>query len=131
MLGRPRQCDHVHVCVCVSAWGMGRGRVQVDYELDRIHPRRTVVEADDDGHVLSTRREPFSVCGTNTGSHCPCCHRGSDLGSLGLGMQLYFKFMKHVALVFFIMALISLPTLLVYVLCDVLCAMFCARSCWV
>lgn len=87
--------------------------LQVDYELDRSHPRRTVVEKDEEGHVVSTRRDPFQVCGTHTGSHCPCFHRGSDLGSLGLGVQLYFKFMKHMALVFFIMALISLPTLLV------------------
>ena len=61
--------------------------VQVVYENDHSHPRRAVTHENDEGEMV-TFYERFSVCRTHTGGHGACCRKTSDLGSLGLGVQL-------------------------------------------
>lgn len=51
-----------------------------------------------------------SYCGTETGS--ACCSKQSrqtDLAQYGVGIALYFQFLKHIVWMFFIVSLMSVP----------------------
>lgn len=41
----------------------------------------------------------------------PLCVETNELGKYGIGLQLFFEFVKLSAIVFFIMALISIPAI--------------------
>ena len=50
-------------------------------------------------------------CGTRTGIHL-CCksQRQTDLSPYGVGISLYFQFLKHMVYLFFLCTLFSLPS---------------------
>ena len=52
----------------------------------------------------------FPICRTKTGWSC-CCKssRKSDFSPYGVGMVLYFQLLKHLTIVFLMMAVMSIP----------------------
>ena len=50
------------------------------------------------------------VCGTQTGiSCCGKASRKTDLANYGVGIALYFQFLKYIAWLLFVTSLLSLP----------------------
>ena len=59
--------------------------------------------------------QPMSICGVKTGSHSALKElRNSEFKSLGDGIDLYFKMLGCLTCVFFIVSIISVPTVIVY-----------------
>ena len=55
-----------------------------------------------------------SVCGTKTGwSHCLRGMRKSDMNEYGVGMVLYFQFLKYIGVIMLICTIISAPSILI------------------
>ena len=72
-----------------------------------------------------TRYERWSVCGTNVKSHtcCPAKHRdkekekelqASDFDQYGVGIVLYFKYLKFMTILLFVLSVLQVPSLLIY-----------------
>ena len=74
-------------------------------ERDQNHPRKR----DEFGELKS-----MPVCGTKTGAH-NCFSRQareSDLSEYGVGIVVYFQFLKYMACVFLILGILSVPTMI-------------------
>ena len=72
-----------------------------------------------------TRYERWSVCGTNVKSHtcCPAKHKdkekekvlqASDFDQYGVGIVLYFKYLKFMTILLFVLSVLQVPSLLIY-----------------
>lgn len=60
--------------------------------------------------------EPFPICGTRTGSlSCLSRDRKSDLSQYGSGIVTYFQSLKYLTWVFFVMTILSIPSMTFYV----------------
>ena len=63
---------------------------------------------------------PISWCNSHTGTHkchCRCCHlegTHSDFAGYGLGIVLWFKYVKWMGMIFFGLLLLSIPQLLMF-----------------
>ena len=79
-------------------------------EVERSHPRKEIVGAD--GRVQYVK---YPICATKTGCHC-CLRscRKSDLAQYGVGISLYFKFLKFLFWTFFWICLLQAPAVLFF-----------------
>lgn len=69
------------------------------------HPRK----------LKDNQRIPYSLCGTSTGWYCLCKRlRKAEIRELGIGMSIYFKFLKYMMTVFFLLTLFSIPTMIIF-----------------
>ena len=65
---------------------------------------------DNDGNYV-----PLPICGTTSGSYSTSKDwRKSDLNQLGLGINMYLKILKYYMCVFFLLFLLSLPSIMIY-----------------
>ena len=68
----------------------------------------------------SKKYSPISCCGSNTGTHkchCRCCHlegTGSEFAAYGLGIVLWFKYVKWISIIFMGLTLLALPQWLMF-----------------
>lgn len=78
--------------------------------------RETYTEDGRKVQVTESQYKPMSCCKLKTGWFCCCKNwRQSELGQeLGLGMSIYFKQLKSMALMFLIFTLLSLPSFLLF-----------------
>ena len=78
--------------------------------MDKMHPRQVYTTVDG-----KQKRKQRPICRTRTGCFS-CCHslRRSDLAEYGEGIVNYFQLLKYMALLYFVAALISIPTMLFY-----------------
>ena len=75
------------------------------------HPRQ--MEFDIANNKTSFGLHP--LCGTRTGwSHCRKKTRASDLKEYGVGIVLYFQFIKYLGFMLFLFTLISIPNYLMF-----------------
>ena len=76
---------------------------------DKRHPREPYMEEE------RTSIRQRQICSTRTGWHC-CCpkFRQSDFAAYGMGVTIYFQFLKYQACLFALMALISVPSMIFY-----------------
>lgn len=67
-------------------------------------------------HVTKGKRIQKISCCINTGFFCCCdrCRTPSELEDLGIGMVVYFKFLKSLILCFLLIALFNIPLILTY-----------------
>jgi hypothetical protein len=80
---------------------------KVEAEIDKSHPRKWTY--DGMGRSKWTLRP---ICGTNTGFFSMRKeNRESDLQEYGSGIVLYFQFLKYLGCVFFVLSLLSLPSM--------------------
>eukprot|EP00347_Sterkiella_histriomuscorum_P015842 403355479 len=81
------------------------------HNLNRRHARRIVK----DPVTGKQDYQLYPICKIKTGWHC-CTKksRQSEFSRYGLGMVLYFQFLKHIAIVFAIMAVLSIPAYIFY-----------------
>ena len=58
---------------------------------------------------------PRRICGTRTGNFA-CCKsvRKSDLADYGVGVVFYFQFLKYMACLYFVMAVLSIPAMFIF-----------------
>lgn len=78
---------------------------RLNHQLALKHPRKKDQKA----------ARKFPICGTRTGWYCALkSWRKSDIRPLGLGLTMYFKFLKFFMFIFFLMTLLSLPMVMVY-----------------
>lgn len=79
-------------------------------KVDKMHPRE--VYTTEDG---KQKKRPRPVCRTRTGSFS-CCHswRRSDLAEYGEGIVSYFQLLKYMSILYFVAAVVSIPTMLFY-----------------
>ena len=65
-----------------------------------------------EGHTIYT---PMKTCSALTGWHC-CCRRSrhTHLADFGVGVVLYFKFLKSLLWIFLVMSVLSIPSLIIY-----------------
>ncbi|CDW83214.1 UNKNOWN [Stylonychia lemnae] len=76
------------------------------HNMDRKHPR--LIEKNPLTGKLEYKLHPY--CKTKTGWHCCTKNsRKSDFSRYGIGIVLYFQFLKHMTIVFCLMALLSIP----------------------
>lgn len=93
------------------------------YNLDKIHPRITVKDPKSKlAHFFNwkfiAKKLTYSkhpCCGTNTGSGC-CTKesRRTELDTYGVGIALYFQFLKSITWMFFIAGIMSIPAYVLY-----------------
>jgi hypothetical protein len=78
---------------------------KMKHVLSLRHPRK----------VVKGERKSLSWCGSSTGWHC-CCKRmrNSDIRDLGVGISVYFKFLKFIICLYLWFAILSLPAYLLY-----------------
>lgn len=86
----------------------GLSHAKMVSRMNKYHPRIKV-----DG-----KKKPYPVFGTSTGWFIPferCRHwRRSDFYNMGVGVSLYFKFLKYIIFVLFCMSILSLPALIFF-----------------
>jgi hypothetical protein len=65
--------------------------------------------------VVNGHRRPFSCCFTSFGWHC-CCKsmRKSDIRGMGVGVSVYFKFLKFMMALFLWFTILSIPAYYLY-----------------
>jgi hypothetical protein len=82
------------------------------YSVMTEHPRRVVRARTRDDPGL----EKFSICcGTKTGyPSCSRKSRQSDFQEFGTGIVVYFQFIKYLTVMFIILALLSIPSMIVF-----------------
>ena len=70
------------------------------------HPRR----------IVNGVPKPMPIFGTKTGSHncCSKAARESEFEKFGVGITVYFKFLKYMACIFFLLTILSLPSMVFY-----------------
>ncbi|TNV86148.1 hypothetical protein FGO68_gene10021 [Halteria grandinella] len=89
----------------------GLSHEELVYNLNKIHPR--IIQYDN-----QTKKNIYiehAVCGTNTGiSCCGKTSRQSEFAPYGVGIVLYFQFLKFIALVLFFATLMSIPSYIFY-----------------
>jgi len=56
----------------------------------------------------------FNIYQTNMGSHLPFCGGASAVKDYGVGMVLYFKYLRFMSWIFFIFAFLSIPSMVFY-----------------
>jgi len=80
---------------------------KLEYNLNKKHPR--VLQRDESTKKISFILHP--LCGTDTGIHL-CCksQRKTELAPYGVGIALYFQFLKHMIYTFFLLTLLSVPS---------------------
>jgi hypothetical protein len=80
-------------------------------------PRGRIIH--DEGNIY----ERWNVCGAKVNSHnCGCCcikgskneKQASDFDQYGVGIVLYFKYLKFMSVLLFILSLLQVPSLLIY-----------------
>lgn len=74
--------------------------------INRMHPRK----------IQGTEPVLMGLCSTRAGWHS-CCFksvRSSDFAPFGVGIVAYFQFMKYMACIFFLMTVLSIPTMMVF-----------------
>lgn len=60
-------------------------------------------------------RTNYPICATHTGWYCLCkSWRKAEIRELGIGMSIYFKFLKYFMFVFLLMTALSIPSLYIY-----------------
>lgn len=65
--------------------------------------------------VINGHRVPHKCCVARTGWHCICkSMRTSDIRDLGVGISVYFKFLKFMMLLFLWFTFLSLPAYFFY-----------------
>lgn len=78
-------------------------------KIDRTHPRSTVME---NGVPVYKK---WSIFGTHTGYFSyNKSWRKSDMQEYGIGIVLYFQFLKYLGCVFFLLTLLSLPSMYLF-----------------
>ena len=79
----------------------------MEYNLNKKHPR--VLNRDPNTKKVTYSLHP--CCGTKTGIYL-CCksQRKTDLSAYGVGMALYFQFLKHMIYTFFLLSVLSIPS---------------------
>ena len=77
----------------------------MQHRISLKHPRR----------INGKERSLYSCCGTSTGWYCLCKSlRKADIRELGIGMSIYFKFLKYMMCVFFFLTVLSIPTVILF-----------------
>ena len=77
--------------------------------MDKVHPREEYTE----GNHVKLRKRP--ICKTKTGWHCwRPSYRKSDFAQYGMGVVIYFQFLKYMACMFFWMTVMSIPAMVFY-----------------
>jgi len=78
----------------------------------KCHP---YIQVEGESRDLDSKFRRFPVCGTRVGRHSldPEC-RASDLSEFGVGLVLYFKFVKYLIAMFFVALLLSVPALILF-----------------
>lgn len=80
-------------------------------------PRGRIIH--DEGNIY----ERWNVCGAKVNSHnCGCCcikgskeeKQASDFDQYGVGIVLYFKYLKFMSVLLFILSLLQVPSLMIY-----------------
>eukprot|EP00742_Colponemidia_sp_Colp-10_P003796 GILJ01004043.1.p1 GENE.GILJ01004043.1~~GILJ01004043.1.p1 ORF type:complete len:1123 (-),score=165.75 GILJ01004043.1:136-3504(-) len=79
---------------------------KMKHETDRLHPR--LVTTDGTTEYL----KPYPLCGTSTGWHFICGDSVSGLSQYGVGVTLYFKFLKYLAMLFFFLCILNVPVII-------------------
>jgi len=65
--------------------------------------------------VINGRRMSMKCCGAKTGWHCACKRmRESDFREMGVGISVYFKFLKFMMLLFLWFTVLSIPAYFFY-----------------
>ena len=70
-------------------------------------------EIEEETMTTSIKKRP--ICSTRTGWHC--CRpkvRQSDLKDYGMGMVIYFQFLKYMATLYCLSTIISIPSMIFY-----------------
>lgn len=82
------------------------------YKMNKLHPRQS--KFDPSGLRKKVYAE-HPLWSTASGNHL-CCKmfRKTDLAPYGVGIVLYFQFLKHLILCFFLMSLFSVPAYIFY-----------------
>jgi len=82
------------------------------YKMNKLHPRLSQFDPSGKRKKIFTEHP---ICGTSTGNHL-CCKvfRKTDIANYGVGVVLYFQFLRHLVLTFFIMSLMSVPAYIFY-----------------
>lgn len=80
---------------------------KLEYNLNKKHPR--VHKKDPETRKITYT--PHAWCGTNIGIHL-CCKsmRKTELAPYGVGIALYFQFLKHMIYTFFLLSILSVPS---------------------
>lgn len=66
-------------------------------------------------HFLNKELKPYPLCSTRTGWHCSSNKwRESDLRELGVGVTIYFKFLKFMMCLFIWFTFLSIPAYFFY-----------------
>ena len=82
--------------------------------MDRVHPREEYTE-EEPGKKQRTKLRKRRICATRTGCHwCTPSFRKSDLAEYGMGMVIYFQFVKYMACMYCMMTVISIPAMIFY-----------------
>ena len=75
------------------------------------HPRQVV-------HNLAyneTRFDEYGLCDTRIGcSHCMKAYRKTDLNEYGVGIVLYYQFLKYLGIMMLIASILSIPSCLLF-----------------
>lgn len=75
------------------------------------HPRAITCDQEN----KKTIYKKHGICSTRTGcSHCLKNMRNNDMNAYGVGIVLYFQFLKYVGIVMFVLSLISVPSFLIF-----------------
>jgi len=58
---------------------------------------------------------PFGICESSTGKHSSVLEaRKSDLEEMGLGISCYFKTLKYFSYLFFFLAALAIPLIIIF-----------------
>ena len=81
------------------------------YGRDLLHPRVPVFD-----HTVDYQKyQKHSFCTSGTGwSHCKKSMRKTDFNVYGVGVVLYFQFLKYLMVIMFLLSVLSLPSMLIF-----------------
>lgn len=101
---KKNRLDQMDTIVRDASNGLSYTRMKKRVEM--AHPRRLI-----NGQYIE-----YPVCGTSTGWHHPNKkYRESGFKELGVGVSLYFKFLKYLVCIFLVAGIFSLPAIILFI----------------
>ena len=81
-------------------------------------------------HARNDANKPYScceaLCKVTTGWYCLCgATRKSEMDKFGIGVVLYFRFIKYLACFFLIASILSIPSLYFAIECELFQILLC------
>ena len=83
----------------------------MNYMRNILHPRQVVYNL----AYNETNFGQYPLCDTRTGwSHCLKRYRKTDLNDYGVGIVLYYQFLKYLGIMMLIASILSIPSYLLF-----------------